>query len=170
MYSGVSLRFLKSFPTSYSILQTDKETLYAKIIELFSSRRGRSEEWINERVKRPLEAAKQNPFEQTMYSSPLINLNVLIILILQYQEHLTELEQNIDALAEEIEEYDLIQSIPCMSHTPPESCKNSIVFIFCIGIKYKTNDKSGIRGHPTEIHSKFRMRKVMNQNFIPSFL
>jgi transposase len=116
MYSGVSLRFLKSFPTSYSIFQTDKETLNAKIKELLSSRRGRSEEWINERVKRLLEAANQNPFEQTMYSSHLINLNVLIILILQYQEHLTELEQNIDALAEEIEEYDLIQSIPGIGH------------------------------------------------------
>jgi hypothetical protein len=39
MYSGVLLRFLKSFPTSYSILQTDKETLNAKIKELLSSRR-----------------------------------------------------------------------------------------------------------------------------------
>ncbi|MCU6797402.1 IS110 family transposase [Paenibacillus sp. WQ 127069] len=85
MYSGVSLRFLKSFPTSYSILQTDKETLNAKIKELFSSRRGRSEEWINERVTRLLEAAKQNPFEQTIYSSHLINLNILITLILQYR-------------------------------------------------------------------------------------
>jgi transposase len=74
MYSGVSLRFLKSFPTSYSILQTDKETLHAKIKELLSSRRDRSDEWINERVKRLLEAAKQNPFEQTMYASHLINL------------------------------------------------------------------------------------------------
>lgn len=116
MYSNVSLRFLNEFPTSYSILRTDEETLNAKIKELLSSRRGRSEEWINERVKRLLEAAKQNPFEQTMYSSHLINLNVLITLILQYQEHLAELELNIDALAEEIEEYDLIQSIPGIGH------------------------------------------------------
>jgi hypothetical protein len=92
MYSGVSLRFLKSFPTSYSILRTDEETLHAQIKELLSSRRGRSEEWINERVKRLLEAAKQNHFEQTMYASHLINLNILITLILQYQEHLAELE------------------------------------------------------------------------------
>lgn len=39
-------------------------------------------------------------------------MKLLITLILQYQEHLAELEQNIDALAEEIDEYDLIQSIP----------------------------------------------------------
>ncbi len=37
-------------------------------------------------------------------------------LIFQYQEHLAELEQNIDALAGEIEEYDLIQSIPGFVH------------------------------------------------------
>nr|WP_246096439.1 transposase [Paenibacillus sinopodophylli] len=33
-------------------------------------------------------------------------------MILQYQAHLAELERNIDALVEEIHEYDLIQSIP----------------------------------------------------------
>ncbi|MBE7901281.1 IS110 family transposase, partial [Paenibacillus polymyxa] len=116
MYSGVSLRFLSEFPTSYSVLQTDENTLKAKMKELLSSKRGRSEDWINQRIQRLLDAAKQNPFQQTMYASHLINLKVLITLILQYQEHLTELEQNIDALAEEIEEYELIQSIPGIGH------------------------------------------------------
>jgi transposase len=64
------------------------------------------------RVKRLLNAAKQNPFQQTMYSSHLVNLRVLISLILQYQEHLSRLEKNIDALAEEMKKCDLIQSIP----------------------------------------------------------
>lgn len=112
MYSGVSLRFLSEFPTSYLVLQTTEETLKAKIKEMLATKRGRSEDWINERVKRLLDAAKQNPFEQTLYASHLINLKVLIALILQYQEHLVALEQNINALAKEIEEYDLIQSIP----------------------------------------------------------
>lgn len=44
-----------------------------------------------------------------MYESHLINLKILISLILQYPEHLAMLEQTIDALATEIEEYDLIQ-------------------------------------------------------------
>ncbi|KAF6577577.1 IS110 family transposase, partial [Paenibacillus sp. EKM211P] len=116
MYSRISLRFLSKFPTSYSVLQTDEITLKAKMKELLSSKRGRSEGWINQRVQRLLDAAKQNPFQQTMYASHLINLKVLITLILQYQEHLAELEQNIDALAEEIEEYELIQSIPGIGH------------------------------------------------------
>jgi transposase len=116
MYSSISLRFLNEFPTSYLILQTDEETLKSKIKELLSSRRGRSEDWIYVRIQRLLDAAKQNPFQQTMYSSHLINLRVLIALILQYQAHLAGLEENIDALAEEIEEYDLIQSIPGIGH------------------------------------------------------
>ncbi|WP_149466287.1 IS110 family transposase [Paenibacillus antarcticus] len=116
MYSGISLRFLSEFPTSYSVLQTDEDSLKAKMKELLTSKRGRSEDWINQRVQRLLDAAKQNPFQQTMYASHLINLKVLITLILQYQEHLTELEQNIDALAEEIEEFELIQSIPGIGH------------------------------------------------------
>jgi transposase len=116
MYSKVSLRFLNEFPTSYSVLQTGEDTLKAKMKEQLSSKRGRSEDWINQRVQRLLDAAKQNPFQQTMYSSHLINLKILITLILQYQEHLAGLEQNIDALAGEIEEYDLIQSIPGIGH------------------------------------------------------
>jgi transposase len=48
MYSGISLRFLSEFPTSYSVLKTDKETLHAKIKEMLSTKRGRSEAWINE--------------------------------------------------------------------------------------------------------------------------
>jgi transposase len=98
------------------VLQTDEETLKSKIKELLTSRRGRSEDWVCVRVQRLLDAAKQNPFQQTMYSSHLVNLRVLIALILQYQEHLTGLEENIDALAEEIQEYDLIQSIPGIGH------------------------------------------------------
>jgi hypothetical protein len=112
MYSSISLRFLSEYPTSYSVLQTDEETFHAKMKDLLSTRRGRSKDWISERVKQLLVAATQNPFEQTMYASLLINLRVLITLILQYQEHLAELEQNIDALAEEIEAFALIQSIP----------------------------------------------------------
>ncbi|NRF96280.1 IS110 family transposase [Paenibacillus frigoriresistens] len=115
MYSSISLRFLNEFPTSYLVLQTDEETLKSKIKELLTSRRGRSEDWVCVRVQRLLNAAKQNPFQQTMYSSHLVNLRVLIALILQYQEHLTGLEENIDALAEEIQEYDLIQ-IPGIGH------------------------------------------------------
>jgi hypothetical protein len=63
MYSGISLRFSSGFPTSYSVLQTDENTLKSKMKELLSSKRGRSEDWINQRVQRPLDAVKQNLFQ-----------------------------------------------------------------------------------------------------------
>ncbi len=37
---------------------------------------------------------------------------MLITIVLQYQEHLSQLETEIAALAKEIEEYKIIQSIP----------------------------------------------------------
>ena len=37
---------------------------------------------------------------------------MLITIVLQYQGHLLQLESEIDALAKEIEEYKIIQSIP----------------------------------------------------------
>jgi hypothetical protein len=116
LYSKISMRLLLELPTSDSVLQAGEVMLRDKIVSLLTTRRGRSDNWVQERAQKLLKAAKQNPFQQTMYSSHLINLKVLITLILQYQEHLAELEQNIDALAEEIEEYDLIQSIPGIGH------------------------------------------------------
>ncbi len=57
-------------------------------------------------------AAARNPFKETLYQSHLISLQLYIDLLLQYQEHLYKLEAQIDALAGEIEEYKIIQSIP----------------------------------------------------------
>ncbi|RFT95326.1 IS110 family transposase, partial [Paenibacillus jamilae] len=114
----LNLRYLTRQYDSLSKMCVQTKLQFQAVLdqELLSSKRGRSEDWINQRIQRLLDAAKQNPFQQTMYASHLINLKVLITLILQYQEHLTELEQNIDALAEEIEEYELIQSIPGIGH------------------------------------------------------
>lgn len=39
-------------------------------------------------------------------------MQLLIKLLLQYQDHLSTLNKSIDGLAEELLEYDLIQSIP----------------------------------------------------------
>jgi transposase len=47
-----------------------------------------------------------------MYESHIFNLKILINMILQYEEHLSKLAAEIDALAKEIKEYEIIQSIP----------------------------------------------------------
>ncbi len=58
------------------------------------------------------EAALRNPFQNNLYQSHIFNLRMFINIVLQYQEHLSKLAAEIDALAKEIEEYEIIQSIP----------------------------------------------------------
>jgi hypothetical protein len=57
-------------------------------------------------------AAKRSPFMQTAFPSHLISMQLLIKLLLQYKDQLADLNKSVDALAEELIEYDLIQSIP----------------------------------------------------------
>ncbi|MFB6466780.1 IS110 family transposase [Cytobacillus sp. Hz8] len=108
-YSKVSLNLLLEFSTSESVLQAGETRLTEKISSLCLSR---SERWARDRAKKLLEAAKRNPFKSTLYQSHLISLEMYIQMLLQYQEHLAKLDDQIDALAGEIEEYKIIQSIP----------------------------------------------------------
>jgi transposase len=57
-------------------------------------------------------AADRNPFRNAPFHSHLISLEMYINLLFQYREHLAALEMPIDALANEIEVYEIIQSIP----------------------------------------------------------
>lgn len=59
-----------------------------------------------------MKAASRNPFQQNLYHSHLISLEMLIGILLEYKKHLSKLEEEIDALAKNIEEYKIIQSIP----------------------------------------------------------
>lgn len=97
------------FSTSESVLRAGETRLTKKISGLCLSR---SERWAKDRVKKLLEAANRNPFQSTLYQSHLISLEMYIQLLLQYQEHLAKLDDQIDALAGEIEEYKIIPSIP----------------------------------------------------------
>jgi len=101
------LSVLKEFPTSKAALQAGLRTLTDRIGCLCPRR---SEKWADEKAKAILDAATNNPFQETAYASHLIEL--YINLLFQYQEHLSHLEHKIDALAKEIEEYIIIQSIP----------------------------------------------------------
>ena len=74
--------------------------------------RGKSISWAMERMEILVAAAKRNPFKETAFPSHLVSMDMLIKLLLQYQEHLAALEQSVEALAEELMEYELIQSIP----------------------------------------------------------
>jgi transposase len=109
LYSVVSLLTLLEFPSSEDILNASEETLAIKINEFCNSR---SIRWANEKATQLKAAAKRNPFEKTVYQSHILSLSMFIKIILQYKEHLSELESEIDALAKEVEEYHIIKSIP----------------------------------------------------------
>lgn len=50
--------------------------------------------------------------ERAPFLSHLISLEIYVSMLLHYREHLTALEKQMDALANELEEYKIIQSIP----------------------------------------------------------
>src|SRR3954470_15438432 len=109
LYSDVSLLTLQALPTSKEILEADKETIANKIKELCKSR---SHTWAKSQAEKLIAAAAQNPFQETLYHSLILSLNMYIKMLLEYKKHLSKLEDEIDALAKSIEEYKIIQSIP----------------------------------------------------------
>jgi len=109
LYSVVSLLTLSEFPSSEDILKASEETITDKIFGLCKSR---SIKWANEKAIQLKAAAARNPFEKTVYQSHILSLSMYINILLQYKEHLSKLETEIDALAKEIEEYTIIKSIP----------------------------------------------------------
>jgi transposase len=109
LYSVVSLLTLSEFPSSEDILDASVEKIADKISGLCKSRSFR---WAKEKAIQLKFAATRNPFEKTVYQSHILSLRMYINIILQYKEHLSRLESEIDALAKEIEEYKIIKSIP----------------------------------------------------------
>lgn len=109
LYSVVSLSVLREFPTSQTVLKAGLTKLTDRIACLCPKR---SENWASEKAKAILAAAANNPFQETAFSTHLISIELYISLLLQYQEHLSHLENKIDALAKEVEEFMIIQSIP----------------------------------------------------------
>ncbi|MEH7387710.1 IS110 family transposase [Bacillus sp. JJ1521] len=108
LYSVVSLLTLSEFPSSEDILGVSEEVISDKIYELC---RSRSKRWAKEKAIQLKAAAARNPFEKTVYLSHILSIDMYIKMILQYKEHLSKLESEIDALAKEIEEYNIIKSI-----------------------------------------------------------
>jgi transposase len=109
LYSKVSLLTLLSFPTSQAVLNTCESSLSDRIASLCTSR---SDKWAKEKAQQLKAAALRNPFQNNLYQSHIFSLEMFINILLQYQEHLSKLEAEIDALASEIEEYKIIQTIP----------------------------------------------------------
>jgi transposase len=109
LYSKVSLLTLLAYSTSEAVLNVSEREITEKIALLCISR---SELWAKEKAQKLREAALRNPFQRKLYQSHIFNLEILVKIVLQYQEHLSKIANEIDALAKEIEEYHILQSIP----------------------------------------------------------
>uniref|UniRef100_UPI0011520A8A IS110 family transposase n=1 Tax=Bacillus sp. B4EP4a TaxID=2590665 RepID=UPI0011520A8A len=109
LYSKVSLLMLKEYPTSEAVLKAGESKLAERVMEFCPSRSG---QWAWEKAKKIMDSASRNPFQKSVYESHVINLRMYIELLFHYQGHLSDLEDRIVALANELEEYKIIQSIP----------------------------------------------------------
>jgi transposase len=85
LYSKVSLLTLLEFPTSKAVLSVSEKELTDKIASLCMSR---SESWAKEKAQKLTEAALLNPFQNNLYDSHIFNLEILVKIVLQYQERI----------------------------------------------------------------------------------
>ena len=68
----------------------------------------RSSLWALDKVKKLMDSASRNPFQKNVYESHVINLHMYIELLFHYQGHLSDLEDRIVALANELEDYKIL--------------------------------------------------------------
>ena len=109
LYSPTSLQTLLHYQTPQGVREATKEKIAEVILQQGVKR---SYEWALDKAHQLKEAAGRDPFKRNLYSSHVVSLTMFIQLLLQYQRHLSKLLKEIDALAEEFDEYKIIQSIP----------------------------------------------------------
>jgi transposase len=109
LYAPLSLRTLLLYPTSHEVLKVPTDELAKEMHGLGGKR---SYGWFYEKALKLKEAAERNPFKKTLYQSHLVTLKMYIQMILQQREFLNVLEQEIETLAKQFEEYEILTSIP----------------------------------------------------------
>ncbi|RIW26471.1 IS110 family transposase [Bacillus salacetis] len=109
LYAPLSLKTLLLYPTSHEVLKVPSDELAKEMGGLGGKR---SNGWFYEKALKLKQAAERNPFKKTLYDSHLITLKMYIQMLLQQRDFLNALEQEIDKLATEFEEYEILTSIP----------------------------------------------------------
>lgn len=109
LYSQVSLKILADFPTAEAVLVVPEDTLAERIARYCPSRSAR---WADDKARALVNAAQMNPFRAARVPSQLFALTMYVDLLATYHEHLTALEKQIGALAEDIPACQRVQTIP----------------------------------------------------------
>jgi transposase len=100
---------LKKYPASEDVMAAGEGKIAEYVMEFCPNR---SSQWALEKAKKIMDSASRNPFQKVVYQSHLLNLQMYIELLFQYQGHLSELENQIVSLANELEDYQVVRSIP----------------------------------------------------------
>lgn len=108
LFSNVSLKILQIYSTPQSVMEAGMEP----IARLIQEQAKRSESWAKEKAQKIISAVQDSPNSSILYDCHSITLRMLISLLLELQGHLSHLEKEIDALAQERKEYGLLRSIP----------------------------------------------------------
>jgi transposase len=109
LYSPTSLATLLQYQTPQGVKEETVDQIAEVILKQGAKR---SYKWALEKAHKLKEAAERDPFKRNLYTSHITSLTMYIQILLQYQRHLSQLIEEIDALAEEFEEYEIIRSIP----------------------------------------------------------
>ncbi|AXF56542.1 IS110 family transposase [Salicibibacter kimchii] len=109
LYANISLTTLLRYPTSYDVKNATQQELAA---EMQQTGPKRSYAWFWHKARLLKDAAERNPFKRNIDQSHLVSLQMYVQMLFQYQEHLSKLKKEIDALAETFDEYLIIKSIP----------------------------------------------------------
>ncbi|MGG3575040.1 IS110 family transposase [Bacillus gobiensis] len=108
LYSPTSLATLLQFQTPQGVKEVTVDQIAEVILKQGAKR---SYKWALEKAHKLKEAAERDPFKRNLYTSHVVSLTMYIQILLQYQRHLSKLIEEIDALAEEFDEYEIIRSI-----------------------------------------------------------
>lgn len=157
LYSRVSLKTLLFYPTSEVVLKAATDEI-ASVMHSLGGKR--SYAWFCDKANKLKEAAERNPFKKTLYQSHLVTLRMYIQMLLQQKEFLSILEQEIDDLAKQFEEYEILRSIPGVG------CKIAATLISEIGeIKLFSHPKKLVAyaGIDPRIHQSGKFTASINR-------
>jgi hypothetical protein len=118
LYSQVSSKTLLLYPTSDVVLKVTTDEITSVMYSLGGKR---SYAWFCDKANKLKEAAERNPFKKILYQSHLVTLKMYIQMLLQQKEFLSIIEQEIDELAMQFEEWNnyemtsALKSINCSS-------------------------------------------------------
>ncbi|GAA0610401.1 IS110-like element ISDha10 family transposase [Virgibacillus siamensis] len=105
----LSLNTLLHYPTSADIQKVSQQALAMEMRQLGARR---SDAWFFNKAAQLKDAAARNPFQDPICQGHVLSLQMYIQMLFQYQEHLSKLRKEINALAKTFDDYELVQSVP----------------------------------------------------------